>query len=255
MQELYKSGRYFFAFAIIAFGIIQFNVQDFMSSFLPIPKEMPARNFFLYLISTLFVAGGIAMCIKNLAGRAAFLIGMVFLLLFFYPHLKNLLSDLHNPGPWTTGAEDLALCGGAFIIAGYIEGSKQSPNLSRLPGIGRILFALSLIVFSVQHFLYADFISTLISSWIPFKIFWAYFVGIAFLAASAGILMNIKARLACILLGFMFLFWVIFLHLPRVAADTHKETEKTSMFIAFAFSGIFFTLASQYPSKARRSGK
>jgi hypothetical protein len=46
MQELYKSGRYFFAFAIIAFGIIQLNVQDFMSGFLPVSKDLPARTFF-----------------------------------------------------------------------------------------------------------------------------------------------------------------------------------------------------------------
>lgn len=255
MQELYKSGRYFFAFAIIAFGIIQFNVQDFMSGFLPMPKNLPARTFFLYLISTLFVAGGVTMCIKNLTNRAALLIGIVLFLLFLYPHLIDLLSDPHNPAPWTSGAEDLALCGGAFIIAGDIVRPKGSPLPSGLPAIGRILFAISLLVFSVQHFLYADFISTLIPSWIPYKIFWSYFVGIAFFAACVGILTKIRIRLAGILLGFMYLFWVIFLHLPRVAADTHIEPEKTSMFIAFAFSGIFFTIASQYPSGTKAPGK
>jgi hypothetical protein len=48
------------------------------------------------------------------------------------------------------------------------------------------------------------------------------------------------------MLGFTFLFWVIFLHLPRVAGDTHIEPEKTSMFIALAMCGIFFTIAGEY---------
>lgn len=255
MQELYKSGRYFFAFAIIAFGFIQMNVQDFMSGFLPVSKDLPARTFFLYFISTVFIAGGVAMCIKNTNRRAALLIGIVLLILFFYPHFASLVSDIHNPGPWTTSAEDLALCGGAFIISGRADDSLISPGNPRLYRTGKIFFALSLLVFSVQHFMYADYIATLIPSWIPLKLFWAYFVGVAFLAASISILTNIKTRLAGILLGFMYLFWVIFLHLPRVAADTHKEAEKTSMFIAFAFCGIFFTLASQYPRKEQVSGK
>jgi uncharacterized membrane protein len=250
MQELYKSGKYFFAFAVIAFGIIQFNVLDFMSGFLPVPQNMPARNFFLYLISGLFVAGGIAMCIKNILRRSAFFVGILFLILFFYPHVVSLLTDLHNPGPWTSTAEDLAICGGAFIIAGSTEGPSNTNGFSKLLKYGRILFAITLIVFSVQHFMYADFIATRIPTWIPLKGFWPYFIGFAFAAACISILTNIKTRLACILLGFMFLFWVIFLHLPRVAADTHVEAEKTSMFIAFAFCGIFFTLASQYSGKA-----
>jgi len=253
MQALYKSGRYFFAFAIIAFGVIQFNVQDFMSGFLPVSKDLPGRNFFLYLISTLFVAGGIAMCIKNVTKRAARLIGILLLILFFYPQLTSLLSDLHNPGLWAATAEDLALCGGAFIIAGDITEAPKLTGDSKLLRFGQIIFAISLLVFSVQHFMYADYIATLIPSWIPFKIFWAYFVGIVFTAASISILTIIKTRLACILLGFMYLFWVIFLHLPRVAADTHKEPEKTSMFIAFAFCGICFTLASLYSRKAQVS--
>jgi uncharacterized membrane protein YphA (DoxX/SURF4 family) len=249
VQDLYKSGRYFFAFAIIAFGIIQFGTLDFMKGFLPVSENLPARKFFLYLISSLFVLGGICMCIANIMGRAALFVGILLLVLFFYPHLASLLTDLHNPAPWTSTAEDLALCGGAFIIAGDTQSSSNTNGFPKLFNTGRIMFALSLIVFAIQHFLYADYIATLISAWIPFKLFWAYFVGVAFTLSCISILTNIKTRLACILLGFMFLFWVIFLHFPRVAADTHKEPEKTSMFIAFAFCGIFFTLATHYSPK------
>jgi uncharacterized membrane protein len=246
MQELFKAGKYLFAFSIIAFGIIQFGVQDFMKGFLPMPENLPARIFFLNFISTLFVAGGIAMCIPKTMHRAALLTGLLLFILFIYPHLVTLLGDLHNPNPWTASAEDLALAAGAFIISGDTSKSSVSPGKSNFTRNGRILFALSLIVFAVQHFMYADFIATLVPAWIPFKLFWAYFIGVAFSLACISLLTNIKTRLACALLGFMFLFWVIFLHLPRVAAATHIEPEKTSMFIALAMCGIFFTIASEY---------
>lgn len=244
LQALYRNGKYFYAFALIAFGFIQINVQDFMSAFLPVSHALPERMFFMYLFSIIFIILGIGICIKNVSSGAARLAGLVFLILLVYPHLVNLLGDLHNPGPWTVTAEDMAFCGGAWIIAGAIDydGKNSSPSSSLR--IGKILFALSLLVFAVQHFMYADFIATLIPAWIPFKLFFAYFIGVAFLASSISIFTGIQLRLAGALMGFMYLFWTIFLHLPRVSADTHKETEKTSLFIAFAFSGIFFTLAS-----------
>ncbi|HEY8735207.1 MAG TPA: hypothetical protein VIL90_11615 [Puia sp.] len=248
MQELYKSGRYFFAVTVIAFGIIQFISGNFMAGFLPVDEHLPGRRFFLYLVSIVFLAGGLAMLPVKTARRAYLLTGFIFLLLLIYPHLIQLLNDLHNPGPWTSTAETLAFCGGAFCIASgfiYSSSAKNSgPLFPKLLKTGSIFIAVSLVIFAVQHFMYADFIATLIPSWIPLKLFWAYFVGAAFTATAISILINLKARLACTLLGFMYLFWFIFLHAPRVMTDTHKEPEWTSMFIALGFSGIFFSLAS-----------
>ncbi|HEX3768175.1 MAG TPA: hypothetical protein VHT72_07340 [Puia sp.] len=242
MHVVFKAGKYLFALSIVAFGIIQFGVQDFMKGFLPMPENLPARIFFLNFISTLFIVGGISMCIRRTMHRAALLTGILFFILFIYPHLITLLSDIRNPNPWTVSAEDLSLASGAIIISGYALNPTGKSVLARY---GRIFFAVSLIVFAVQHFMYADFIGTLVPAWIPFKLFWAYFIGVAFSLASISLLTNIKTRLASSLLGFMFLFWVIFLHLPRVAAATHIEPEKTSMFIALAMCGIFFTIASE----------
>jgi uncharacterized membrane protein len=247
MQRFYKAGKYLFAISIIAFGIIQFGVQDFMKGFLPMPENLPARNFFLNFISTVFVAAGVVMCIPKFMSRAALLISVLLFILLIYPHLASLLADIHNPNPWTATAEDLALASGALIISGISSRNGKSLGQAK-PGFvryGTLLFAISLIVFAVQHFMYAEFIATLVPAWIPFKLFWAYFIGVAFSLAFISIVLNIKTRLASALLGFMFLFWVIFLHLPRVAAATHIEPEKTSMFIALAMCGIFFTIAGE----------
>ena len=239
MQELYKSGRYFFAVAIIAFGVIQFVAGDFMAGLLPVSETLPGRKLFLYLVSTLFLVGGLGLLVPVSYKHAARFVGYLFLILVIYPHLAALIPDIKNPGPWTSTAECLALCGGAFIISG-------SPKFI---SIGKIVFAISLVVFAVQHFLYADFIATLIPEWIPLKVFLAYFIGVAFTLASISILLNIKTRLACCLLGFMFLFWVIFLHAVRVAGSPQKETEWTSLFVAIGFCGIFFYTASLFPRK------
>jgi len=102
---------------------------------------------------------------------------------------------------------------------------------------GRFLFAISLVVFGAQHFLYAKFVATLVPSWIPGHLFWAYFVGVAFVAAALSIAIGKNARLAATLLGLMFILWVLTLHLPRVAAHPHDGNEWTSAFVALAMCG------------------
>ena len=53
--------------------------------------------------------------------------------------------------------------------------------------VGRILFAIGLVVFGVQHLMYGAFVATLVPVWIPFRLFWAYFVGVAFISAALAI--------------------------------------------------------------------
>ena len=109
--------------------------------------------------------------------------------------------------------------------------------LAGLGSVGRVFYGVPLIVFGIQHFLYAQFISTLIPVWIPRHLFWAYFVGTAFIAAAVSIATKGQARLAAILLGAMFLSWVIIVHAPRVAVHLRNGNEWTSAFIALAMCG------------------
>jgi uncharacterized membrane protein YphA (DoxX/SURF4 family) len=109
--------------------------------------------------------------------------------------------------------------------------------------VGRILFAVSLVVFGVQHLMYGRFIAALIPGWIPERVFWAYFVGAAFLAAALAIASGKLAWLAGTMLGGMLLLWVVILHAPRVAAALHNGNEWTSLLVALTVSGCGFVIA------------
>ena len=67
--------------------------------------------------------------------------------------------------------------------------------------------------------------------------FWAYFVGVAFIAAALAIVSGRVGSLAATLLGTMFFLWVVMLHAPRVAHALHNANEWTSLFVALAMSG------------------
>jgi hypothetical protein len=199
------------------------------------PPWTPAHPFWAFSTAIVSIAAAVSIAANIQVRCAAIVLAVTILaraLLFYVPKLA---ANPHDPGPWTSGFELLALCGAALVLAGAHTSIK----------LGRVLFAVSLVVFGVQHFLYAHFIATLVPSWILGHLFWAYFVGIAFVAAALSIATQIKIDLAATWLGVMFLLWVVVLHLPRAAAALHNGNEWTSLFVALAMSGGAFMLAGR----------
>src|SRR5713226_7929732 len=113
--------------------------------------------------------------------------------------------------------------------------------------LGRVFVAVSLVVFGVQHFIYGGFVATLVPAFMPGRLFWAYFVGVAFFAAAAGILYKLMARPAATMLGVMFFLFVLLLHIPRIVANPSDGNEWTSGFVALAMCGGAWVLASATP--------
>jgi uncharacterized membrane protein YphA (DoxX/SURF4 family)/ketosteroid isomerase-like protein len=148
----------------------------------------------------------------------------------------------------TRALEPLALAGAAFALISILpaEGDRSatpSPILW-LTRTGRWVFALPMLVFGWQHFEYAQFIATLIPAWIPGHRFWVYFTAVGFILAGLAILAETGGRLAAFWLGIMFLLWTVLLLAPRVASAPHNRDEWTSAFVAMAFSGASFIVAT-----------
>ena len=113
--------------------------------------------------------------------------------------------------------------------------------------LGRIFVAVSLVVFGVQHFIYGGFVAGLVPAWMTGRLFWAYFVGVAFIAAAIGILLEMLERPAATMLGVMFFLFVALLHIPRIAVHSRDGNEWTSGFVALAMCGGAWILASASP--------
>src|SRR5712692_5100090 len=118
---------------------------------------------------------------------------------------------------------------------------------------GRIFVAISLVVFGVQHFIYGGFVATLVPAFMPGRLFWAYFVGVAFFAAAIGILTKMLARPAATMLGVMFFLFVVLLHIPRIVGNSSDGNEWTSGFVALAMCGGAWVLASAAPLHHRET--
>ncbi|MVM34555.1 hypothetical protein GO755_31290 [Spirosoma sp. HMF4905] len=247
MYTLFRSGPFLYGIAILALGVEHFVTGNFPTALLPIAVGTPGRIILVYSVGAILSATGLCIIFQKKPGWAALLAGSLVLLLDATVHLPKLIANPYNGGEWTVFTELVALAGGAFLLAGNFwtdaidtNRSRIAPN--RLIWYGCLLYAVSLLIFGIQHWLYGPYVATLIPSWIPAHLFWAYFVGFAFLAAAVSILLKKQVSLVAMLLGVMFILWVVLLHAPRVVGHLHTETEWTSAFIALAMGGISFSL-------------
>ena len=198
-----------------------------------------------------FIAVGGCIVLRWQGPAAATLLGVVLLLRAFFVYLFGLPMHIRDPFRWTSGFELISLGGAALVLAGSFPMNKGKRVGWRESGqkffqVGRYLFAIGLVIFDVQHLMYAGFLAGDVPAWIPWKLFWAYFVGVAFFAAALSIATGKMANLAATLLGTMFLLWVIMLHIPRVAAAPGDGNEWTSEFVALAMGGASFLMASAF---------
>lgn len=236
MRTLSAIGRIFYGISIAAIGLLTIYYKDFPYMMIP-PKHTWLTNHvvFVYIAGAFLLLSGASIAIGKMVTPVSLLLGTVLLLVFcfyFIPYELFVSTNYTRFGAWENAAKELTLASGAFVIAG------------RYPGI--VLYALTIISYSIDHFIYGKGAADYIPAWIPNHVFWIYFAGVALLGAGLGILLNIRRPLMATLLGTMIFIWVVILHIPKVIAARGDDSsgEVTSTFLALAYCGIAFVIAA-----------
>lgn len=110
--------------------------------------------------------------------------------------------------------------GGVLLLAIGLICVRRQLSFTRdgLIPLGRALVPLALAVFGAEHLTSAQNLIQMVPSWMPARLFWAYFVGFALIAAALSIASGKYVRWSSTLLGFMLLLFVLCIHVPNVAA-------------------------------------
>jgi uncharacterized membrane protein YphA (DoxX/SURF4 family) len=248
-QTYLTIGRIFFALGVIAIGIICIADKDF-SGLLQVPVTLPAYTVLAYITGALLVTAGLLILSGIYAYGGAMLVSAIWIISIAALYIPLVIMNYKNGNDWAGTFEvDMLLAGSLILVANFSRGKKWA----KLIMVAGYLFALALVVFCIQHFMYAVYLAAVITAWIPFKLFWAYFVGVAFAAVAISIVINKLVRLATAMLGLMFFLWVCVLHAPLVIQHLHMadvEAEITSLFVALAVSGVSFLIAGSQVKKA-----
>jgi len=116
-------GRYFFALAFIAFGIQHFVYARFTAGLGP-PWYM-GKPVWACLAGVIFVAAGAAIVLGMKIRVASTVLATILFLFFLLFYVPRIISQLRNPGPWTSAFEILALSGSVLVLASNSPAEKK----------------------------------------------------------------------------------------------------------------------------------
>jgi uncharacterized membrane protein len=95
----------------------------------------------------------------------------------------------------------------------------QARGLDKVVALSNFCFAAPLAVFGALHLAAADALKSMVPSYMPWPLFWAYFFGFALLAASLSIATKIQVRWSGLLFGIAMFSFVAMMDIPGAVAS------------------------------------
>jgi uncharacterized membrane protein len=91
---------------------------------------------------------------------------------------------------------------------------ERAHGLDKIVALSNLCFAAPLAVFGALHLAAADSLKSMVPSYMPWPLFWAYFFGFALLAASLSIATKIQVRWSGLLFGIAMFCFVAMMDIP-----------------------------------------
>ena len=170
-------------------------------------------------------------------------------------NFSSVLALVVIPGTviWTYVGGGVVLAIGLVTI--FLRGDWQKARgFDKLILFGPLFYAAPIAAFGTEHFTIAQDIASMVSAWIPWHLFWAYFVGTCFIAAGLSLVTRIQARLSASLLALTFLLFVVLMDVPAWVQSPQDRFAATLMLRELSFSGGALALAASLTGQWRERG-
>jgi len=132
-----------------------------------------------------------------------------------------------------------------FLIALWAAKTDiaRARGVDRIVALSNLCFAAPLAVFGALHLAAAEFLMPMVPSYMPWRLFWAYFFGFALLAASLSIATKIQVRWSGLLFGVAMFLFVAMLDIPGALASPRDRFGWTLTIREMLFGGGGWILA------------
>jgi uncharacterized membrane protein len=145
-----------------------------------------------------------------------------------------------------------------FLIAAFVAVGREfwtAQGFDKAYPLGRVSLAVPIAVFGAEHLTSPQAIAKLVPVWMPGKLFWTYFVGIALIAAALSFIFRVAIRLSATLLGIMFFCFVAMMDLPGAIGAPHNRFAWTLAGREAAFGAGAVLLAVTSGARQRTPGE
>jgi len=144
--------------------------------------------------------------------------------------------------------------GVAALVAGLALARRRFATASgagKILVLGPVFEAAPLAAFAAEHFTAARDLAPIVPHWLPWHLFWVYFVGAALLAAAISFIVWRHVRWSAALLALLFLIIVITIDLPSLPRHVHDRIFWTLTLRETVFAGGAMVLAASVrPSRS-----
>ena len=150
-------------------------------------------------------------------------------------------------------AVSMSAAGIALLLIGLAAAKNvvaRARGIDRIVALTHVCFAIPLAVFGAEHFALAKAMVNGVPAYMPWRVFWVYFVGFALIAASLSIATRIQVRWSGLLFGAMMFLFVAMLHFPGAVANGGR-IQWTIVFRELSFGGGGWVLAGVAMSGTR----
>src|ERR1700735_3341311 len=132
-----------------------------------------------------------------------------------------------------------------FVVALWAAKTDiaRAGGLDKIVVLSNLCFAIPLAVFGAEHLSGARFIMLGVPAYMPWRLFWACFVGFALLSASLSIATKIQVRWSGLLFGIMMFLFVAMMDIPGALAKPGDRFGWTLLLRELAFGGGGWILA------------
>lgn len=142
-------------------------------------------------------------------------------------------------------AVSMSAAGLALLVIGLLAAKNdiaQARRIDKIVAMTYLCFAIPLAMFGAEHFSSGKLMLNAVPSYMPWRLFWVYFVGFALIAASLSIATKIQVRWSGLLFGTMMLLFVAMVHLP-LAVSAGGRFPWTIVVREMLFGGAGWVLA------------
>jgi uncharacterized membrane protein YphA (DoxX/SURF4 family)/uncharacterized membrane protein len=146
---------------------------------------------------------------------------------------------------WVVG-----LC--VIFLGGYWAKAR---GMEKLIIFGPLFYAVPIAAFGTEHFMIPKDIASMVPEFIPWHMFWTYFIGACFIAAGFSLATKIQAQLAAALLGFTFFVFVTTMDIPGWLHTPHDRFATALMLRELSFSSGALALAASLTAQWRERQK
>jgi len=145
----------------------------------------------------------------------------------------------------------------ALLVIGLFAAKSdiaKARGLEKIVALTNLCFAIPLAAFGAEHLSGGPFLMELVPRYMPWRMFWVYFVGFALIAASLSIATKTQVRWSGLLFGIMMFLFVAMIHFPG-AITSGGRILWTIVIREMSFGGASWVLAGIAMGGLRAPGK